>query len=515
MNDKLNEALNEISDKHLKEADKYRHRPYWVGAVAAALALIIGLSALFGGGVLPNTTTGAPLLQHSTPGTLPGTTASIPIMPTFPPLPIPDGPVSPDTLLLANLAAAPTYPYRIRHHDVDESVTWEEWRETIDTYYNQPEGYADSLNDFFIRSTREFLNGDGNRVYSPLNVYMALAMLAECTDGNSRQQILDLLNADSIESLRTQAGHVWNAHYWKDGRVTSLLANSLWLDEAYSFNDQTAQTLADSYYASIFHGDLGTDAMNEQLRTWLNSQTGGLLEQQIKDVEMTPETVFSLASTILFSAKWSSYFSEKNTAPSIFHSPTGDYRTEFMNSRDSLYYYWGDNFSAVKLPLNGFGSMWLFLPDEGYTPQDLLNDGDWLECAQSYTYRNEYGNYVESWKKNRYVRVNLSIPKFDIVSQTDLVDGMKNLGVTNIFYPTISDFSPLLNEQSLFVTGIDHAARVAIDEEGVTAAAYTITAGEGGLPPDQVVDFTLDRPFFFVITSPDRLPLFTGIVNQP
>ena len=40
MNDKLNDALNEISDKYLTEAETYqkRHFPYWIAAAAALLA---------------------------------------------------------------------------------------------------------------------------------------------------------------------------------------------------------------------------------------------------------------------------------------------------------------------------------------------------------------------------------------------------------------------------------------------------------------------------------------------
>ena len=65
---------------------------------------------------------------------------------------------------------------------------------------------------------------------------------------------------------------------------------------------------------------------------------------------------------------------------------------------------------------------------------------------------------------------------------------------------------------------IDHAVRVGIDEEGVTGAAYTViepTYGSAGPQIKKKVDFILDRPFLFVITSRDGLPLFTGIVNEP
>ena len=58
--------------------------------------------------------------------------------------------------------------------------------------------------------------------------------------------------------------------------------------------------------------------------------------------------------------------------------------------------------------------------------------------------------------------------------------------------------------------------RVAIDEEGVIAAAYTMmVVGEGAPDPDIRIDFTLDRPFLYVISGHADVPLFAGIVNQP
>lgn len=58
--------------------------------------------------------------------------------------------------------------------------------------------------------------------------------------------------------------------------------------------------------------------------------------------------------------------------------------------------------------------------------------------------------------------------------------------------------------KEIFVSTVQHDVRVAIDEEGVTAAAYTVMAMSGaGAPPDDEIDFVLDRPFLFALTSPD------------
>lgn len=51
--------------------------------------------------------------------------------------------------------------------------------------------------------------GDENRVCSPLNVYMALAMLAAVTDGQTQGQILDALGEVSLDELQTRAALLW------------------------------------------------------------------------------------------------------------------------------------------------------------------------------------------------------------------------------------------------------------------------------------------------------------------
>ena len=99
----------------------------------------------------------------------------------------------------------------------------------------------------------------------------------------------------------------------------------------------------------------------------------------------------------------------------------------------------------------------------------------------------------------------------------DLRSGLNALGITDIFDPEISDFTPTTTDtDEIFLSKAQHDARVMIDEEGCTAVAYTVMRGAGaGMPPEEEVDFVLDRPFLFAITNRDGLPLFMGVVNQP
>lgn len=482
--DKINEALNEISDDKLAQAASVRsHRRWrWVGAIAALLAVVIAIGALLPGAISP---------KEPEPSFLAANALATPVYP--------------------QMAAYPDESKYMENDDWDAfSLEYDAWWSDISAQRNQPQGYADSLKTHFAAAIPTYLTGSGeeNAVCSPLNVYMALAMLAEITDGTSRQQILDALNATSLEALRTQAGQVWNAHYLDDNASATILANSLWLDTGLSYNADTVQTLADSYYASVYQADLGTEDANQLLQTWLNAQTHGLLEDQVQNVELEPETILALASTIYYRAKWDSEFGESNNTEDIFHAPSADVTATYMHKTLSYGpYYWGEDFSATCLSLEDGSKMWLILPDEGYTPQDILESGDALELLLS-------GNYNTS-ENVANIQVNLSLPKFDVSSDLNLGDRLKSLGITDAFDPDIADFSSVTSEDC-FLSAASHAARVKIDEEGVEAAAYTVISACGSaMPPDEEVDFTLDRPFLFVISSQDDLPLFAGVVNHP
>lgn len=384
------------------------------------------------------------------------------------------------------------------------------WRADKSVQRDQYEGYREGLDVFFAASIQEYLSAaEGkNRAYSPLNVFMALSMLAEITDGESRGQILQLLGKTDIESLRQQAKAIWNANYSDDGALTSVMASSVWLNEDVSFVQETMDSLAENYYASSYRGTMGSPEFNRALQDWLNEQTGGLLEEQAANVEMDPETILALATTVYFRAKWSSEFNKNATESGQFNLSSDEQITcDFMHKSGSRNYYWGDKFSSVSLGFEGGGSMKFVLPDEGVSVDELLADDEAMDYMLS----------REGWENSKYLIVNMSVPKFDVVSDIDLSTGLKNMGVTDVFDANVSDFTPMTADMDgVFVSSAQHAARVTIDEEGCTAAAYTVMMAAGSaMPPEEEVDFVLDRPFIFVLTSMDGLPLFTGVVNNP
>lgn len=392
------------------------------------------------------------------------------------------------------------------------------WLEDAKTRRELAKEPSQGMTGFFEKTIPQFLSETegGNRVYSPVNVYLALAMLAETTEGETREELLELLGEENVEALRAQAHTLWEESFWDDGKTTCLLANSLWLQENITYKKPLLDTLAKEYYASSFRGSLGSDEMNEALRSWINEQTKGLLEKQAEGLELSPETVLALVSTLYYKANWHDSFSEAATWPQPFYEKDG--KTEkgicdFMHSGEGGTYYWGENFSAMAKGLGeGEGGMLFLLPDEGVTPEELLEDQEVMSFLLS------QNRSQENWPNQQWTGIDLALPKFDVVSDIDLIPYLENLGIHKAFDWLGSDFTPLTDEvKELYVSQVQHAARVKVDEEGCEAAAYTVIAVECGAaaPTDDLISFVLDRPFLFAITGSTGLPLFVGVVNEP
>ena len=512
---KANEGIHapeETKERAARPAGK-RSRARWIGAVAAVLAVVI----LAGVAVWP----GGPF-RHRTvdrPDPVPGardyrgsgkaTALAAAQYPEMVPCPL-------DTdYVVAGILDTDRY-----------SAARREWAESVDSL-SSGRDYAGALDGYLSATAVQFLTVEGNenRVYSPLNLYMALAMLCETTGGESRDQLLNLMGADSVEEVRALARDLWRDNYRDDGQTASILANSMWLNDTYDghYVQETLDRLAADYYASAFSGEAGTPEYDQALRDWIDGQTHGLLKDYSKDLSLEPNTVLALVSTLYYQAKWADAFDPELTAPDDFHAPGRTVTADFMHQTLEDQYYWAERFGAVRLYFEDYDyKMWVLLPDEGVAPEELIADGsaidflatDWYADGE---YDYETDTIVYPWGGSDRYNIHLTLPKFDISTGIDLIEGLKALGVTDVFDMHAADFTPLTDLPLVYVSKAQHAARVIVEEEKVEAAAYTILSMDAGAapPPGEEVYFTVDRPFIFAITGPSGLPLFVGVVNQP
>ena len=367
-----------------------------------------------------------------------------------------------------------------------------------------------ALNAFSAACSREVLAGaEGeNRVWSPINAYIALAMASELTGSHTRQALWELLGVSDAAALRSRISALWETVHEDNGKEISVLANSLWLDKSVSYRQDIMEILSYDYYASVYQGSLGSSRTNRAITNWLNNQTGGFLKDRTGQVSLTPNSVLALVSTLYFQSQWDTEFSKSHSAAGTFHAAGGDISCTFMHDRlRKMSYYWAADYGAVCLGLKNGSSMWLILPDADKTVEDVLQSQDYAALLAG----------TAPGENRKRMLVNLSVPRFDVSAGTDLKQPLSRLGLEALFQPFGNDFSPSMDTDfPVYLEGIRQDTRVAIDEEGVTAASYILLdfGASAAEPPDEIIDFVLDRPFLFAVCK-DNIPLFVGTVQQP
>jgi len=465
MNEKVANALSYIDEKYISSAAKRKKKKYrFAVAVAAVLALVLFFR-----------------------------------MPTIPLV------ISAKAVSIADESRKMERP----RHGSDKISIWYDQLQLRDAIV---ENAMAPIVSFSADCSREVLAGvdTTNRVWSPVNAYIALAITAELTGGQTRQKVMDTLGVADLNDLRTRISALWEQIYQDDGNEISVLANSLWLDKEVDYQQSVMDTLAHYYYTSVYQGNLGSDRTNKDIAHWLRNQTGGLMNNRTGQVNITPNAMLALASTVFFQSQWSDKFDSGSNTVKPFHTNEGDVDCTYMNKKlYEMNYYWAEDYGAVQIFLENGSYMWLILPDEDKTVDDVLKSGDYMAMI---TRSDAFPAENRKWMK-----VNLSVPKFDIAASVDLEPALQALGLTELFEPYGNDFTPSVDSEiPVFLDSINQDTRVTIDEDGVKAASYMILEfGAGAMkPPEEIIDFILDRPFVFAITT-GAVPLFAGTVNNP
>ena len=344
---------------------------------------------------------------------------------------------------------------------------------------------------------------DENKLYSPLNLYTAMAMLAGITSGDAQEELIRALDRENEDlSLITETARAMIRTATRDDRSgTSRVSNSLWLRKGISYKITPLLQLRDWYNASVFSGKMGSPEYNALLQKWISDSTEGLLDEYAGNAALDDITSLALVSSLYYKAPWMDTFFLGNTRAGTFHSPSGDVEADMMNTFTQLKYYKGDHYEAAAVPLSDGNEVILYLPEEGTAPEQLAAKQSWMEPLTDQSL----------WKEDHYVA--LEVPAFDISRQLDLKDSMAKMGVSSVFENRDS-FDRVL-EGSNALSRAEQAARVIANEEGITAASFTLeaAAGEGELT-EQIIELTFDRPFMFAIADREGVIRFAGVVNQ-
>ncbi len=360
---------------------------------------------------------------------------------------------------------------------------------------------------------RPFLNGIApfclihqekrNRIFSPLCVFHALAVMADLAVGNTQEEILSVLGVPDMESARESVSRLYRSEFMQ-GSAEVRPSAMLWFDEQVKLNQPKMEEIAKTMYAGVCKGPMMDPAYQTAIASWLNEATGGHLPDKSRQMKIDADTMLVLLTTLYYRDFWDKEFDAGRTKDGVFHTMDGDVITPFMHASRWINVWIEESFTALPLEFMGGNALWLVLPKEGLSPEDLLKNGF-------------FAAFPPDRRKRERRDVRTVIPKFDVFQELSIIDSLRDLGVKQVFTDDSQTPYTTVDEHSIKVDRVKHGARMKIDERGCEGSAYILMAAcAGGIPHDPPpMDFILDRPFLFVLMGKGKLPLFVGIVHNP
>lgn len=374
---------------------------------------------------------------------------------------------------------------------------------------------AQALNGFGLDLFHQ-LAADTNLVFSPHSIGVALAMTragaAEDT-ATEMDALLGLADIDdphtSFNALDLALGDAAGTKERPDGSTADVrldIANALWAQDGFGFEEPFLLTLAENYGAGMNLVDYERDAEGARIEIngWVADQTEDRITEILAPGVLSAATRLVLTNAIFLRAPWEHPFDEAATADSPFTRLDGtEAQVDMMSVSESFSYGSGDRWQAIELPYVGRDlAMLVLVPDEGE-----------FEAVTSTLDSKQLESVIASLQPNQ---VNLRFPAFEFSTEAALVPVLKQLGLQLAFDPGQADFSAMTTEAPLFVSDVVHQAVIAVDEAGTEAAAATAVVMDLTAAPVEPVSLTVDRPFVFAIrhTETDGV-LFLGQVVDP
>lgn len=342
-----------------------------------------------------------------------------------------------------------------------------------------------------------------NWLVSPFSLQCALGMLSNGASGETHDEILYALGLSqySQEEVNAYFKKLIEGLHTVNSAITVKTANSVWGNAGVPLKEDFQKMNIENYSAMVSQLDFSDPSAVDQINAWCNQTTEGLIPSILDEVNPTA-TVY-LLNSLYFKARWESEFSPEKTQEGNFTTSSGKViKAHFMQTQRMAAYVENEWFTSTSLSYqNDSYVMRLILPQPEISIDQVLQ-------ALSESDEN-------LWKNTILAEINLKMPRFTLENKMDLTPTLQALGMKKAFSGG-ADFSSM-SDVATYISLVQQATRLKVDEEGSEGAAVTVIGGETspGMPEEKV-DFFLDRPFLFQILEPATgTVLFMGQVGTP
>lgn len=332
----------------------------------------------------------------------------------------------------------------------------------------------------YFQKVNETVKYDENLIVSPYSAGVALSMLAEGAEGETKAEFADALNGCLFKAEDLGGG---------DDLVVKS-ANSIWVDDNFSLRNRYVGLLEKDFDAFITTQNFADPATVKAINNWCSENTEGKITEIID--ELGRGTVMVLMNALYFNAPWEYAFDPAQTADKVFHGISGDQKVPMMTRKARLMYAEYQGCQMVRLPYNGNRyAMYIVLPPAGMDVNSMI----------PYISESAYDAAMEMLSAGEVI---VEMPKFKLEASLLLNDALEKMGIRTAFSGA-ADFSGISEMGPLALSQVKQKCYIDVSEKGTEAAAVTSAQVRlTSVAPTRVQRMAVDRPFLFFIADVEQ-----------
>jgi serpin B len=352
---------------------------------------------------------------------------------------------------------------------------------------------------------------DGNFLYSPASVSIALAVAREGAGGATADEMDRVLGSDA----RTTAKALTRSFKTpKQGRGEPsppelAIANRLFGDLKTSFEQPFLDVTSKEYEAPVESLDFRAHANSARLHIndWVAHQTHDKIKDLLPPPSVTEITRVVLVNAIYMKAAWATPFAQHATAPAFF-AIAGASIKKVPTMHTIAHATWGAHAGArmLDLPYSSAGGPTLAM-------MLVVPDGASLATVET-SYSNE-GIQPFLAAVTASGEADVALPKFEVGTTFDLAPTLVDLGM-KVAFSDAADFSRM-SKVPTTISRVIHKAWAKVDETGTEAAAATaiVMNDATSVAMTKPHTFAVDRSFLFFVHDQQGNVLFGGRIVDP
>ena len=352
---------------------------------------------------------------------------------------------------------------------------------------------------------------DSNYLISPYSIELALNLVREGADGNTKVELDSVLPNREIPIFEVE------------NRIS--VANAAFIRNQYSMyiQDNYKDILEKNYNADMIYDPF---VVPDKINDWVKEKTYGMIPSVVDNIK--DDFILGIANAVAIDVEWQRSFDCIATRSTEFTKSDGSkMNVEMMHSEGNGKYLKNDDYTGVIIPYDSYSDKGVEVSTGGTQLEfvGILPNGTVDEFIEDLD-EEKLAKIDDSISKDKAI-LRLGLPRFKYDYELSNFQAvLRAMGIHDAFEPYKADFTKIMARDDMALAGIEnvyiseaiHKTYIDLNEKGTKAAAVTYFsyAGATSIDDNKYINLEFNKPFIYMIRdSETKEILFFGVIEEP